>query len=185
MDDNQVERAQADTDIPRVKKEDIERLFNTLEFVTVQPEGTTTTLCLAYLPGTDGKKFLLTTGVSACVVPALFNAEIGLGIARRNAENQAYQELWKLEGYALFQRLNQEAPKAYHGDRPAYQQRVIDELLELTERANKLEVFFGTATYHTLPGAEQDRLIRQRNIMLSLMAVLEERIEAFQEGGAA
>lgn len=107
MDDTQVEQALAGSPIPSVKKEDVEALFNTLEFVEVQqPGGTTTTLCLAYLPGTDGKKFLLTTGVSACVVPELFKAEIGSGIARRNAENQAYQELWKLEGYALFRDLN-------------------------------------------------------------------------------
>jgi hypothetical protein len=106
MNDNQVEQAQAGTDIPRVKKDHIDALAATVEYVVVQPEGTTTTLCLAYLPGTDGKKFLLTQGTSACVVPALFNAQIGNDIARRNAEAQAIQELWKLEGYALFKELN-------------------------------------------------------------------------------
>lgn len=107
MDDNQVEQAQAGSEIPRVKKDTIDALASQIEYVEVQqPGGTTTTLCLAYLPGTDGKKFLLTIGVSACVVPTLFNPETGSSIARRNAEAQAIGELWKLEGHALFKELN-------------------------------------------------------------------------------
>lgn len=107
MDDTKVEAAQAASPIPRVKKETIDQLLSTVEYVEVQQPGdTTTSLCLAYLPGTDGKKFLLTIGISACVVPALFDAKIGSDIARRNAEAQAAQELWKLEGYALFKELN-------------------------------------------------------------------------------
>lgn len=107
MDDNQVEQAQAGSEIPRVKKEHIDMLASQIEYVEVQqPGGTTTTLCLAYLPGIEGKKFLLTIGVSACVMPALFNPETGSNIARRNAEQQAIGELWKLQGHALFQELN-------------------------------------------------------------------------------
>lgn len=106
MDDKQVEQAQAGSEIPRVKKEHIDHLASQIEYVTVQPEGTTTTLCLAYLPGKKGMKFLLTIGVSACVSPALFNAQTGIDIARRNAEQQATGELWKLEGHSLFKELN-------------------------------------------------------------------------------
>jgi hypothetical protein len=107
MNDVQVEQAQATTDIPRVKKDHIDQLASTIQYVEIQrPGDTTTTLCLAYLPGTNGKKFLLTTGVSACVVPELFNVQIGSDIARRNAEVQAIAALWQLEGYSLFKELN-------------------------------------------------------------------------------
>lgn len=106
MNDDQVEHAQSGTHIPRVKKETIDSLMAKVEYVQVQPEGTTTTFCHAYVPGDQGRKFLVATGVSACVEPALFNAQIGLDIAKRNAEAAAAQELWKLEGYALFKSLN-------------------------------------------------------------------------------
>lgn len=107
MDDNQVEQAQAGTIIPRVKGEHINELHASVEYVTVQPPGTTTTLCLAYLPGKKGMKFLLATGMSACVHPDLFNAQIGVDIAKGKAIAMAKDALWQLEGYALFKELSQ------------------------------------------------------------------------------
>lgn len=105
MNDDQVEQAQANSDIPRVKAEHINQLHSTVEYVTVQPEGTTSTFCHAYLPGKDGRKFLLATGMSACVEPALFNAQIGLDIAKGKAITAAKDALWLLEGYHLFKQL--------------------------------------------------------------------------------
>lgn len=43
-------------------------------------------------------------GRGACVDPANFDVEIGRKVAREDAENQ----LWKLEGYLLQQRLHEE-----------------------------------------------------------------------------
>ena len=43
-------------------------------------------------------------GRGACVDPANFDIEIGRKVAREDAENQ----LWKLEGYLLQQKLHQE-----------------------------------------------------------------------------
>ncbi|WP_409050126.1 Gp49 family protein [Sphaerotilus sp.] len=45
------------------------------------------------------------TGESACASPANFNAEIGRRIARENA----VAKIWALMGYALRQRLHQQA----------------------------------------------------------------------------
>ncbi len=106
MDDQQIEHAHAGKDIPRVSAEQINRLHAQVEYVLVQPEGTTSTFCHAYLPGKDGKQFLLATGMSACVHPSLFNADIGEALARSKAVNQAKDALWQLEGYALFKELD-------------------------------------------------------------------------------
>jgi hypothetical protein len=46
------------------------------------------------------------TGESACASPENFDAEIGRKIARQNAE----QKIWPLMGYALKERLAEEAP---------------------------------------------------------------------------
>lgn len=90
----------------RVMPEHINRLMGEVEYVTSQPEGTTSTFCHAYLPGTNGKKFLLATGVSACVMPENFNARIGSDLATSKAMILAKDKLWELEGYALFKEQN-------------------------------------------------------------------------------
>lgn len=46
-------------------------------------------------------------GVSACASPENFNVDIGRKIARENAKN----EIWKLEGYLLRQRLHEGVAK--------------------------------------------------------------------------
>lgn len=93
-------------DKPRVKPEHINALLDTVEYVTVQPEGTTSTFCHAYLPGTDGKRFSLATGHSACVIPENFNAQLGIDLAKSKAVSAARDKLWELEGYSLFKEMN-------------------------------------------------------------------------------
>ena len=84
----------------RITREYIESLLSQLTFITVVPEGTTSTFVHAYL-GT----FMVATGFSACVVPANFIAATGERIARDDAVAAATKELWKLEGYALFKEM--------------------------------------------------------------------------------
>lgn len=91
---------------PHIPKSHIDELMKRVTYVTGVPEGTTSTFCHAYLEGKDGNKFYLATGHSACVSPANFNAQKGREIAEGKAEVAAQQELWKLEGYALFRGLN-------------------------------------------------------------------------------
>jgi hypothetical protein len=92
-------------DAPRVTRDQIDRLFEKLEYVYHVPESTTVTFCSVFLPGKEGRKFLIATGMSACVSPANFNKEVGENQSKQNASHQAYDKLWELEGYALFKEL--------------------------------------------------------------------------------
>ena len=83
---------------PRITPGYINELMEQVIFITVVPEGTTSTFAHAYLDG----KFYLATGHSACVSPENFNAEIGQKIALNKAEAMAKDKLWELEGYRLY-----------------------------------------------------------------------------------
>ena len=84
---------------PRVTKADIDALKERITYTTEQcPGGTTSTFVHAFLGG----KFFLATGFSACVNAENFDADIGERLARSNAEKQAENKLWELEGYRLF-----------------------------------------------------------------------------------
>lgn len=89
---------------PRITANHIQSLISRVQFHFAQPEGTTSTFCHAYLDGA----FYLTTGHSACVSAANFDAELGQQIALRNAQEQVSERLWELEGYRLYAQLNQE-----------------------------------------------------------------------------
>lgn len=56
--------------------------------------GTTLTVCCLTL-----RNGFTATGESACITPALFDAEIGKKVARENA----IHKVWQLEGYLLKQ----------------------------------------------------------------------------------
>jgi hypothetical protein len=58
----------------------------------------------------------------------------------------------------------------------AFQERVVNERKELSDKLVKLEAFLPTDVFYTLPSAEQDRLKRQRAAMSTYLAVLDERI---------
>lgn len=90
---------------PRLTPAQINELHSTVQYVLSQPEGTTATFCHAFLPGKNGRQFFLTTGMSACVSPENFNAQIGIDLARGKATSLAKDKLWELEGYHLFKQL--------------------------------------------------------------------------------
>lgn len=77
-----------------------ERIEAMLETLTVQCQrfpGTTTTIALAALPG----GFVVGQGMSACVDPAMFDAQKGVQYATADALSKAREKLWELEGYYL------------------------------------------------------------------------------------
>lgn len=86
---------------PRITPDDIDALMSRVTFITVVPEGTTSTFTHAYLDG----KFSLAIGHSACVSPENFNAEVGKKVAMGKAIAAARDKLWELEGYALYKNL--------------------------------------------------------------------------------
>ena len=65
-----------------------------------------------------------------------------------------------------------------------YQQRVVDEHTELTERLGKLIAFSSSNVFLSLPGAERTRMLQQAALMQALSEVLAERINAFEPTAA-
>lgn len=111
MNDHQIEqeiKAKGLDVAPRVTVERIDILMGRVTYAYENPKGTTRTFAHAFLDGA----FLLATGHSACVSPANFNADMGQRMARDQAAAKARDELWKLEGYALRVRLEQEGGAA-------------------------------------------------------------------------
>ena len=60
-----------------------------------------------------------------------------------------------------------------------FQQRVVDEKLELDGKITRLKPFLDGDTFQTLPKEEQYRLMRQLSLMAQYSEVLGERITAF------
>lgn len=60
-----------------------------------------------------------------------------------------------------------------------HQQRVVEELKELTEKLGRLSGFLAGGVFVGLPADEQRRLRRQLHIMQMYEDVLQERIEHF------
>ncbi len=144
------------------------------------------------------------TGKSACASPENFDANIG----RKVAFDDAFNQIWPLEGYLLKQQLHERAvfdasPKtgtrqppvdndhvapggeqfseatiAYNA-RPEHQQRVITERDELAKKINKLSAFLISPTYQVLPDEEQRRLSDQVHVMHLYRILLSQRIDAF------
>lgn len=81
----------------RVTREQIDALTQSMVVLTHRFPGTTCTVAVAMLPNA----FAVGFGKSACVDPANFDAEIGVRVAMKNAQDDARNRLWELEGYAL------------------------------------------------------------------------------------
>lgn len=60
-----------------------------------------------------------------------------------------------------------------------HQQRVKDEMQEISNRLSKLYAFFQGPVFPTLSEAERSRLRNQARFMDGYLAVLEERVAAF------
>lgn len=61
----------------------------------------------------------------------------------------------------------------------AYQERVVVERNELSEKCDKLRTFTNSKAFENLPYKERGRLTRQYLAMSSYLDILNERIEAF------
>lgn len=81
---------------PRVTLEEINALMEKVDYLPYRVGDTTTVHVVAMLEG-----FSLAIGKTACVDPANFNMELGVKYARENAEAEARDKLWEMEGYRL------------------------------------------------------------------------------------
>ena len=170
MNDQQIEqeiKARGLDVAPRVTKEHIDVLMARVSYIGGRVGETTSTLVHAFLDG----EFLLSSGHSACVSAANFNAELGFDMAKDQAEQKARAQLWQLEGYALRKRLA-EQPKDFRD-------RVRAEVAELDGRIDKLSAFTTTSIFAALPDTDQSLLLAQQAAMLDYSGCLHERIKAF------
>lgn len=133
------------------------------------------TICVLVL-----KNGFTVLGKSACASPENFDANIG----RKVAFEDAFGQVWQLEGYLLKQRLFDEACQyaLLHGEVdtvPPFQRRVMTERDELAAKLCKLGAFLVTPTYRRLADEEQTRLADQFEFMRQYLNVLNARIDAF------
>tara|TARA_R110000851_G_C13101812_1_gene568624 strand:+ start:3423 stop:3719 length:297 start_codon:yes stop_codon:yes gene_type:complete len=81
----------------KVAFEHVTDMVKSLTFQFARIGESTTTVCEAFLPN----GFSVGSGKSACVDPANFDYELGCKYARENAEADAKNTIWQLEGYLL------------------------------------------------------------------------------------
>lgn len=121
------------------------------------------------------------TGESASTSPENFDAEIGRKLARA----KAIDKCWALLGFRLRDRIvrgefDTELTGEAQPQRPAYQQRVIAEREELSERNAKLGVFIlENPAWKDVPAEEQARMQEQYELQGRLRDLLDARIAAF------
>lgn len=60
-----------------------------------------------------------------------------------------------------------------------HQQRVVDELADLSEKLDKLTAFFNTEIFKGMRLAERSLLLRQYSAMFQYVEILKERISLF------
>ena len=105
MNDHDIEKEITDNGLtaPRVTVGQIDELMASLHYERWIVPNTTTTIVVAMLPN----GFTVGIGKSASVSAKNFNAEIGAKIATAEAERNARDKLWELEGYALKSRMEE------------------------------------------------------------------------------
>lgn len=64
-------------------------------------------------------------------------------------------------------------------ERPEWQQRVVQELHDLSDKVVKLRRYLATDTYRGLPQEDQALLVMQLQSMITYEAVLLKRVERF------
>lgn len=85
-----------------------------------------------------------------------------------------------LEAKDCFVRCAIDMPEPVASTVPPHQQRVLDEMRELTERLSKLDAFIlENPVYLGLPVSERDRLGKQSKAMAAYAGILNERIAQF------
>jgi hypothetical protein len=127
----------------------------------VQKVGLKTCLVVCTLP--SGFEI---TATSACVNPAEYSEDIGVSICNKKIADK----LWELEGY-----------RAQLESAPLdFKDRVRAEKDDLDAKRSKLLEFMKTERFTSLPETEQERMMKQYDVMGSYMSILRERISAFE-----
>lgn len=131
-------------------KEYLDSLIIDAEYTTIRP----VTICCLTLR--SGFKVI---GKSAVLDPEKFNAEIGQKVAYEDAFNQ----LWELEGYHQ---------KAMTGNNAIY--RLVMEHAQLKERVEKLDTALAA---NKVPDDHKELLVQQLDAMKQYLAILDQRMK--------
>lgn len=124
------------------------------------------------------------TGESACADPKMYDAEIGQKFAFAAAE----RKMWPLLGYALRDELFKNGLLGYaqrdelfkKGLGSTFQDRVRDELKDLTDKIEKLSAFVGGHEHFLkLEAEDQNDLNDQLQAMKAYQFLLQKRISRF------
>ena len=156
--------------VRKISVEELKALIDG-EPVYVQPSDTTLTVC--HLKTTCG---IVLTGNSGCLNPDDFDAEIGKKIAYDNAFNQ----LWQLEGYARLRVFvdgleKADVAKPIDGEDP-WHMRLRFEHDQLVERLDKLSMFIYSEAFDDLGEGTRSALENQRMWMAQYADVLVHRL---------
>lgn len=151
---------------PKVEEHQIEALIVKEDFH--QFEGTTLITCVLTL-----KNGYTVSGESACADPANFKEETGKALARKAAKNK----IWALEGYVLKNKL----AEGKILKETTHVERMVTELAELTDKAEKLSIFTETSRFMMLPLIERQDLHEQLHAMTIYQNVLCRRLERAQD----
>jgi ribosomal protein S15P/S13E len=108
------------------------------------------------------------SGESACASPANFDTEIG----QRRARENAVSKIWAIEGYLLKQKLFEVEQNELLG----YAGRMDREMIDLSEKINKLTEFLNSEKKNSIPKMDLNLLRGQREYMQNYLETLKSRI---------
>lgn len=146
---------------PRLTLSDLKKKIKEVRYTRIA--GTTTTVCNLIL-----ENGFVVTGTSASVSEANFDEQIGQNIAFDNA----LDEVWKLEGYLLRERL-------YQQSKPV-KERLIDELTEESLRLGRLSKLLSGERPIKLSTIQWALLHGQQAAMTKKVMILQKRIEVME-----
>lgn len=134
----------------------------------------TGTLTVCYLTLKCG---IILTGTSGCLNPDDFDPDIGQRISYENA----FSQLWQLEGYARLRVFVDGLEKAdvanpIDGEEP-WHMRLRFEHDQLVERLDKLDTFVNTESFNDLSEEARNALDAQRLLMGQYREILQYRLE--------
>lgn len=148
-----------------VTKEHLESIIAKKEFFVLP--GTTVTLCMLTLQNGFSVR-----GESACVDPNNFNKEIGEQIAFDNA----FRQLWLLEGYVL----KQKHYDASNEVELTFRDRLDLELTDLTGKCLRLREYLSTEQPASLEASQAHLLREQLTNMEGYHIILKKRIQLLE-----
>lgn len=163
--------------VRKIMPEELEALIDEVSFSN--PIGTTLTVCHLHL-----KCGITLVGTSGCLNPDDFNPEIGENIAYDNA----FKQLWQLEGYARLRVFVDGLNKAdvvktdYLTEKRKWLRRVVVEMNDLQVKMWALRDFLNNPELTANMQSDMlELMVKQREIMSQYWEILNKRVRLVSE----